>query len=133
MPTFRYKKLVRDNIRKFHETKGHAVTGSVLSGAELRQALCEKLHEEADEVNAALSRDELIEEIADVRQILDDLCRVESIDQAEVQTAQQEKADKKGGFMTGQFIDTVTINDASDEWVAYCRARPDKYPEVPND
>lgn len=130
MPTFQYKKLVRDNIRKFHEDKGHRVTGRMLRGADLRQALCEKLHEEADEVNGALSKDELIEEIADVRQLLDDLCREESITPEQIQAAQQAKALKKGGFLSGQYIDTVTIDDEDDEWVAYCRKSPEKYPEV---
>lgn len=130
MPTFKYAKLVRDNIWKWHEEAGHTVGGRKLEGAELRNALCEKLHEEADEVDGALSKEELTEEIADVRQILDDLCREEGITEAEVQTAQEKKAERKGGFREGRYINTVTMPNEDDKWVAYCRKDPDKYPEV---
>jgi predicted house-cleaning noncanonical NTP pyrophosphatase (MazG superfamily) len=130
MPTFRYAKLVRDNIWRWHEEDGHTVNGEVLKGAELQRALCDKLHEEADEVNGALSKDEMIEEIADVRQILDDLCREEGITEAEVQAAKDKKADKKGGFGGGYYIETVTMPDEDDRWVQYCRKDPEKYPEI---
>lgn len=130
MPTFQYKKLVRDNIRQFHEDKGHIVRGTTLTGAKLRRALCEKLHEEADEVDGALSRDELIEEIADVRQILDDLCSIEGISEKELKQVQQKKIEYKGGFKKGSFIDTVTMPNDDDEWVRYCRENPQKYPEL---
>lgn len=129
MPTFQYKKLVRDNIRKFHEDKGHYVTGTTLSGANLRQALCDKLHEEADEVNGALSRDELIEEIADVRQILDDLSVIEAITEADLQQVKTKKLERKGGFQSGSYIETVAMPE-DDEWVEYCRKNPEKYPEI---
>lgn len=130
MPTFKYAKLVRDNIWRWHEENGHTVTGSKLSGAELRAALCEKLHEEADEVNGALSKEELAEEIADVRQILDDLQAEEGITEHDVKLAQDKKHARKGGFREGHYIDTVLIPDEKDEWAEYCRKDPGKYPEI---
>lgn len=130
MPTFSYAKLVRDNIWRWHEECGHTVKGHKLQGAKLRKSLSEKLHEEADEVGAALSREELIEEIADVRQILDDLCAEEAISEAEVAAAQTKKLTKKGGFREGRYIETVTIPSEDDEWAQYCRKSPEKYPEV---
>lgn len=133
MPTFQYKKLIRDNIWGWHEKRGHTVEGKKVQGAELIAALCEKLHEEADEVKSALNREELIEEIADVREILDELCTQESISQAEITEAQQAKREHKGGFTAGNYIDTVRILDEDDEWVAYCRKNPEKYPEVDSD
>ncbi|MNR17843.1 hypothetical protein D3C85_1345300 [compost metagenome] len=130
MPTFSYAKLVRDNIWRWHEESGHIVKGQILRGAELRKSLSEKLHEEADEVGAALTREELIEEIADVRQILDDLCAEEAIFETEVVIAQVKKLAKKGGFREGCYIETVTIPGEDDEWAQYCRKSPEKYPEV---
>jgi predicted house-cleaning noncanonical NTP pyrophosphatase (MazG superfamily) len=130
MPTFKYAKLVRDNIWRWHEESGHTVKGQMLKGAELRKRLSEKLHEEADEVSLATSREELIEEIADVRQILDDLCAEAGISKAEVTASQAKKLAKKGGFREGRYIETVTIPHEDDEWAQYCRKSPEKYPEV---
>lgn len=130
MPRFQLKKLVRDNIWRWHEESGHTVKGKVLEGKELRDALCEKLHEEADEVNGALSKEDLAEEIADVRQILDDLCMAEGIDEQAVKIVQEKKRERKGGFLEGRYIDEIHMPDESDKWVEYCRNSPDKYPEV---
>lgn len=130
MPTFKYAKLVRDNIWRWHEESGHTVKGQMLQGAELRKSLSDKLHEEVDEVSLAASRDELIEEIADVRQILDDLCAETGISEAEVTASQAKKLARKGGFREGRYIETVTIPREDDEWAQYCRKGPEKYPEV---
>ena len=130
MPTFKYAKLVRDNIWRWHEEEGHTVQGEQLTGKKLRAALCEKLHEEADEVSAADSKKELIEEIADVQQILDDLCAEENISKDELAVVQQKKATHKGGFREGRYIRTVMIPDENDKWAQYCLRAPDKYPQV---
>lgn len=130
MPTFKYAKLVRDNIAKWHVESGHTPKTKKLKGEELKKALFKKLHEEADEVSVALSRDELIEEISDVQQIIDDLCAVENIQKSEVEAARKIKRERKGGFREGIYIDTVTIPDEKDKWAKYCRSQPEKYPEV---
>lgn len=130
MPTFKYAKLVRDNIPKFHRQSGHTFKGRQLKGDELKNALCQKLHEEADEVGGALTRDELIEEIGDVQQIIDDLCKMQNIDKTELEMIMKKKADRKGSFSNGEYIDTVTIPNEDDKWVKYCRQAPEKYPEV---
>lgn len=130
MPTFRYAKLVRDNIPGWHKTNGHTVSGKKLTGDNLRKALIEKLHEEADEVDGAMSRQELIEEIGDVQQIINDLCASQAISSKELAQAIKQKTDRKGGFSNGEYIDTVTIPDEDDKWAQYCRRSPEKYPEV---
>lgn len=130
MPTFKYDKLVRDNIPDWHRANGHAVSGRQLKGEELLKALVQKLHEEADEVSGALSRQELIEEIGDVQQVIRDLCASEQISPEELDTVIKQKADKKGGFSKGEYIDTVTIPSEDDKWAKYCRQDPAKYPEV---
>lgn len=130
MPTFKYAKLVRDNIPDWHRDCGHTINGKQLAGNDLRDALIEKLHEEADEVSGALSQDELIEEIGDVQQIINDLCTSQGITKDELAAAMQKKVDRKGGFLGGEYIETVTIPNEDDEWAQYCRKAPEKYPEV---
>lgn len=130
MPTFQYAKLVRDNIPGWHREHGHRVDGRQLAGDELRAALCQKLHEEADEVSGAASRQDLVEEIGDVQQIIDDLCASQGIDSDELRAVMAKKTDHKGGFTSGEYIETVTIDDENDPWAQYCLAAPDKYPEI---
>lgn len=130
MPTFRSAKLVRDNIPGWHRENGHTVVGRQLSGAELQNALCQKLHEEADEVSAALTPEELVEEIGDVQQIINDLCSVNGISKDTLEAAVRKKTDRKGGFLNGEYIDTFTVPSEDDEWAQYARRSPEKYPEI---
>ncbi len=130
MPTFSFKKLVRDNIYAWHQEGGHIVKGKKLSGKSLRQALCAKLQEELSEVNAALNKQELTEEIGDVLQVLEDLCAEEGITMDEVMREKLKKFNNKGGFRAGAYIDSVHMPDENDKWVKYCRASPAKYPEL---
>ena len=133
MPIFKYAKLVRDNIPGWHRENGHTVRGRQLSKDELRTALIAKLREEADEIDSALSTEELVEEIGDVQQIIDDLCTTMGVDKDELAAAIAKKTGRKGGFLQGEYIDTVTIPDENDKWAQYCRRAPEKYPEVKED
>ena len=130
MPTFKYAKLVRDNIPGWHRDKGHTVEGRQLSAEELKSALIAKLREEADEIDGALSPEELVEEISDVQQIIDDLCAVMHIAKEDLAAVIAKKTGRKGGFLHGEYIDTVTIPNEDDKWAQYCRRDPEKYPEV---
>ena len=130
MPIFKYSKLVRDNIPGFHENRGHTVIMKKLSGDKLKQALCKKLHEESDEVAEAKTIEELTAEIADVKQILADLCAIENISDQQVEAVRIEKQARKGGFLKGIYIESVSIPQEDDKWAVYCREYPDKYPEI---
>jgi len=130
MPTFKYAKLVRDKIPGWHVEEGHTVKGRQLSKEELKAALIEKLREEADEIDGALSQEDLIEEIGDMQQIIDDLCVVMGIRKEALAAVIAKKTDRKGGFLNGEFIETVTIPNEDDKWAQYCRQAPEKYPEV---
>lgn len=129
MPTFRYDKLVRDNIPGWHTANGHTVRGEQLKGTELLKALVAKLHEEAEEVGGAMSREELVEEIGDVQQIINDICANQGITREELTMLIEKKTARKGGFLHGEYIETVTIPNEYDKWAQYCRNAPEKYPE----
>ena len=130
MPTFRYDKLVRNKIPGFHKEAGHDIVYRRLRVVELAEALARKLQEEAQEVFDATTPAGLIEEIADVQQVIDDLCVVSGISKQKVFDVMTDKAERKGNFLAGRYIETVTMPNEQDEWVAYCRASPEKYPEV---
>lgn len=130
MPTFHYKKLVRDNIPGWHQANGHTVKKRQLTDTELIKALIEKLHEEVNEIDNALSHEEIIEEIGDVEQVLRDICTVQNIDFQAVTQAMQKKTDRKGSYAGGEYIETITIPNEDDKWAKYCRDNPTKYPEI---
>ncbi len=130
MLTFQFNKLIRDKILQLHSDAGHTMKYEYLQGEALKEKLREKLHEEADEIPIRDEADaEIIEEIADVQQVLDDLKREYGITSRQVSEAQTVKFDKKGGFSEGIFIHTATLPE-SDKWVKYYRNSPHKYPEI---
>ncbi len=130
MPIFQYAKLVRDNIKKWHEEAGHTVIATQLRGDDLKTALMHKLQEECDEVMATTDRTELIEELADVRQVIQDLCNVAAISGSEIDAIRMKKLARKGGFSKEVYIEQVTIPNEEDMWANYCRKDPIKYPEL---
>lgn len=130
MPTFSFQKLIRDKILDLHIQEGHDIKYKFLSGEALIAALREKLHEEADEIPVrAKVDDEIVEEIADVKQILADIQAQYGVSDEAVEKVRAQKFDKKGGFEKGIYIESVTLGE-DDKWTAYYRAAPDKYPEI---
>lgn len=130
MATFSFQKLIRDKILDEHIKAGHDIKYRMLGGEELIAALRKKLHEEADEIPVRTKADdEIIEEIADVKQIIADLEAHYEINDEQVEMVRQRKFDKKGGFACGVYVESVTLPE-SDEWVKYYRAAPEKYPEL---
>lgn len=129
MPEFKLNKLVRDKLPYDYKKLGQVAKYKELTLAEHEAELINKLIEEADEMKAVGSIDEIKSEIADVQQALDDLIKLYDINPIEISKIQQKKFDKKGGFSNGFFVETIKLND-DDEWVSYYRANSDIFPEV---
>lgn len=130
MPTFKYDKLVRDNIADWHVQSGHTLVTYQLTKADLLRALVGKLHEEADEVSASETHDSLIEELADVQEVLMAIAKHAGITLDDIEAVRRAKTNRKGGFSKGIYIESVTMPNEDDKWVQYCRQSPDKYPEI---
>ncbi len=128
MPTFRFNKMIRDNMIAMYEAMGQKATYRTLKGKELVVATIQKIVEEAEEIPADGDRQTILKEIADVKQGLVDLQAHFAISDKEIEQARVKKLTKKGGFARGIFVETLTLGD-NDEWVAYYRAEPAKYPE----
>jgi len=92
-----YKKLVRDRVPSLLRDKGIKYETETLSQEEYRQALREKLMEEAQEL-ADASEINLAVEIADLLEVIDALMEAYGIKQEEVFLAQDEKRAEKGDF-----------------------------------
>jgi predicted house-cleaning noncanonical NTP pyrophosphatase (MazG superfamily) len=94
----RHHKLIRDKIPTIIEAAGKECGVEVLSDADYLRALRKKLVEEAKEVNAAAKPEEVIQELADLLEVVEALTTALNIDPEVVQAKQQEKKENRGGF-----------------------------------
>jgi predicted house-cleaning noncanonical NTP pyrophosphatase (MazG superfamily) len=117
-----FNKLVRDKIPDFLENKGTLVEKTVLSDdAVFDRALREKLAEESHEVRLADSKDALIEELADLQEVIDTLLLLNTIQKSEIELAQSKKRETKGGFEKRIFVSEITCEDENPMLLYYQR------------
>lgn len=124
--TFKLDKLVRDKIVQIHLDMDGKVDYKTLKGKELSAALVDKLVEESKELKAsALSAGEL----ADIKEILDQIAKNLKIKDEQLSVAQIKKRQNNGGFEKGHYVSTVTL-PAENKWTKYYAADPERFPEV---
>jgi predicted house-cleaning noncanonical NTP pyrophosphatase (MazG superfamily) len=92
-----YHKLVRDRIPEIIRESGNECETAVLSDEEYRQALRQKLIEEAAEV-AAADGENLIRELADLYEVIDALMASYGISGDRILNAQAKRRENRGGF-----------------------------------
>jgi predicted house-cleaning noncanonical NTP pyrophosphatase (MazG superfamily) len=130
MRTFLQKKLWRDNaITMMEENHGSKVNWRQLDDQEFDQQIRIKLLEETEEVIAAQSRSKLIEELADLYEVIDSLININDITTGEILMEQTRKRNERGGFAGRKFVETVQHHIGS-YGEKYCLADPKKYPEI---
>lgn len=100
-----FNKLVRDKIPDLMASSGVTVTFKSLHGEKLRKALKDKLIEETQEVVAAESYDKLLEELADVSEVVEHLLRVHGFSKADLEKAMADKRICNGSFLKGYFLE----------------------------
>jgi predicted house-cleaning noncanonical NTP pyrophosphatase (MazG superfamily) len=129
MRSFKQHKLWRDNLPAMMEKRGSVIYIKQLDDQEFDHELRLKLLEEADEVKAAQSDKMLIEELADLYEVIDSLLALHKIDKKEVLRVQERKRNERGGFMARAYV-TVADHPEGSFGVEYCLAAPEKYPEI---
>lgn len=103
MPRFKLNKLVRDNIVSKQETTGIKPHFCKLSDAQHKTELVNKLIEEAKEIIKS-DKKNIVEEIADVQQVLDDLVVKHGLKKSDIRLAQSRKLNQNGSFKQGIYI-----------------------------
>lgn len=99
-----YNKLVRDGILSKIESKGDTGSVRVLEDAEFEQELLKKVSEEAEELSKAGSREEFLQEYADLMVVLDSLTAHMEFSEADIRTAIEENVAKKGFYKERHFL-----------------------------
>jgi predicted house-cleaning noncanonical NTP pyrophosphatase (MazG superfamily) len=128
MREFRFNKLVRDDVAKSVTESGGNVNTRTLNDQEFLSEIKKKLLEEVQELLVAKG-EKLEEELSDVQEIMDLICKIESISSAKLKKVRMEKIAKAGAFEKKIYIESVEVPNNS-KWVDYYLANPDRYPEI---
>lgn len=89
-----YNKLVRDRIPEIIRAQGKEPRVHTASDAELKEKLLDKCIEELGEFRAHPSE----EEMADILEVTEALCRFHGFDRARLERLRMEKREARGGF-----------------------------------
>ena len=98
-----YNKLVRDNIPEIIKKNGGEPKTRILEHEEYKKMLDEKLLEEVNEY----LKDDNIDEIADIYEVLKSILKYKKSTLEEVQYIALEKKIKRGGFEEKIFLEEV--------------------------
>lgn len=139
MPTFHFQKLIRSKIKSQFEAAGIQVHERPLNQNEELPVLLNKLAEEVDEALSATNPESLLEELADIQEVVEQLLACEAIDASRLREKRTEKATSRGGFSPLCFCVSIEVPDflleqdaAVRSIVKRLRADPSRYPESPS-
>lgn len=99
-----FNKLVRDNIPDKIKNNGEEAITRTLTDEEFKKELLKKLLEEANEVVSSTTREEQLEEIADVYEVLSSLTYLNNSSLEEIESLALKKKNKNGGFSKKIFL-----------------------------
>ncbi len=102
-----YNKLVRDRIPEIINYSGKSCTTKTLTNDEYKLELKRKLVEETKELLEAETVEEVIEELADIYEVIESILFDEKIDIKDIQDKRVCKNIKKGAFETKTFLQEV--------------------------
>ena len=103
----KFDKLVRDKVIEFITRDGHTANHRALNNNDYKEALLEKLVEEASEVKEATDDKERIVELADVIEVIDAIKVAFKIDSGDLTRAQTRKRKERGGYEKKIFLETI--------------------------
>lgn len=106
-----FNKLVRDKIPSKIENNGEIAITRVLDEEEYRKELYKKILEESDEVINAKSKEEILEELADVLEIIKSIAQLENKTLDDIIEIANQKRLKSGGFEKRLFLEKTYTNN----------------------
>jgi predicted house-cleaning noncanonical NTP pyrophosphatase (MazG superfamily) len=128
---FFMNKLVRDKAVELLKQRGctHVEFYTLDDNDDYVGALAEKMVEELQEVFDAESREEMVEELADIEEVLAAFKRLVEISQEEIDVVRKKKLAAKGGYEERVFIEYVEAKVGSPAY-KYAQEQEEKYPEM---
>ena len=128
---FFLNKLVRDNIVDLFSKEGITSTSFALEDDnDYLEALTQKLIEELQEVFSAESSEELVEELADIEDVLAAFKALLKLDPKDIEAAREKKLALKGSFSKRTFIESIDVPESNKERIAYFEAKASLTPDL---
>jgi predicted house-cleaning noncanonical NTP pyrophosphatase (MazG superfamily) len=125
---FKVDKLIRDRLPAMMQAQGLTVFTRRLDDTEYVARLKDKLIEEASEAWAADNRAELLDELADLREVMLALAEATHIGEPEIEARRLAKRAERGGF--DERVHNAAVEGDEDRvGLAYYLARPAQYPQ----
>ena len=106
-----FNKLVRDGIPKKIESNGEVAVIRILEDEEYREELYKKLLEEVKEVLSSESSDSILEELADVLEVIIAIAEIEGKSLDDIVDIADQKRLKRGGFKKKIFLEKTFKKD----------------------
>lgn len=130
MKRFSCEKLARDNVIAQCLKQGIKVSCQKLDRAAHIHALKQKLLEESEEVVDAFEKEDVIEELADVQEVILALMQILDISAQDIEKLQTKKRLEMGSFMQGIYVHHMDVASDSPRLNHFLN-QPKKYPELP--
>lgn len=99
-----YNKLIRDKIPEIIIADDEIPKIKMLNKKEFQQELIKKILEEAQELQSAQNKDEILNEIVDLQELLDWLAKEHQVSRAKICRLQTAKNKKRGSFKKKLFL-----------------------------
>ena len=116
-----FNKLVRDNIPNIIENNGEKAITRILSDKEYRVELYKKLLEESQEVINSQDTEDILEELAEVLEVLKSIAELENRNLDDIIEIANQKRLKRGGFSKKIFLEKTNkwymkVGDINVKW-----------------
>lgn len=99
-----YNKLVRDKILEIIEEDGKKFSAKELSPEQHIIEIKRKLYEELNEFETAISKDDAIEELADILELIHSILTIYDVNYDILESIRVKKKKKRGGFEKGLYL-----------------------------
>ncbi len=126
---FAVQKLIRDNMPEIMAQRSISIDYHTLDKSQHMESLNNKLIEEAYEVVEAKTKIELIEELADLQEVIDTFLTMHKISKEHLEQIQRNKRSHRGGFVKGIYSTSIEM-DEDNPYIDYYLAKPKEYPEI---
>jgi diadenosine tetraphosphate (Ap4A) HIT family hydrolase/predicted house-cleaning noncanonical NTP pyrophosphatase (MazG superfamily) len=126
---FRVEKLIRDHLPEIMHTHGVTVHHRLMNDEEFIARLKDKILEEAEEVKQASNAKEMIEELADLLEVVYALALATGTSLDKIEQQRMEKRKAKGGFDRKVYHYHTDIPE-DHPFIHYYLEKPEKYPPI---